>query len=427
MTSILSKRASDSLSGSHSNYLNDAFMKWYSDPYDPETNPEGCLNLGTAENRLVSDILKDKLDSITRYEPESQYYFDKRGFSKFRSTLASFLDSHLRTTTPLDPDNLIVTNGASAALDTLGHVLADGGDAFLGVTPCYRRIENNLGERSRVDMIPVHLSSTNDYRLTSKDLEASLESAIRSGRTVRGIILMNPHNPLGTILLRESILDILEFAKTHQLHVVFDEVFALTVFESGVQFCSVASLSEVLPDPERTHFYWGFSKDMSLSGFRCGVIYSWNAEVIKALTVLTSFHALSAPIQLTLNALLSDRNWLDRVYFPENKKRLKTARDEMALGLRQMGLRVLDCVAGFCLWVDLTGIFADDSVIRNEDSFFRRLLAEARIYIVPGSELLSQEKGWARILFACSAPERREFLRRLKKFDKDLRRDAIVC
>lgn len=119
-------------------------MKWYGDQYNAEKNPNGVLNLGTAENRLVSDLLTEKLSSIIHYDPESQYYFPRRGFPKLRKTISSFLDIQLRTTIPLNPDHLLVTNIAQTALDILAHVLADDGDAFLGPTPCYRRIENNL-------------------------------------------------------------------------------------------------------------------------------------------------------------------------------------------------------------------------------------------------------------------------------------------
>ena len=43
----------------------------------------------------------------------------------------------------------------------------------------------------------------------------------------------------------------------HELHVIVDEIYALSVFEGT--FTSVAAL-DVMPDPSRTHFVWGFSK-----------------------------------------------------------------------------------------------------------------------------------------------------------------------
>ena len=43
------------------------------------------------------------------------------------------------------------------------------------------------------------------------------------------------------------------------MHVVADEVYALSVYKEGAKFTSVCGVSK-LPDPERTHIVWGFSK-----------------------------------------------------------------------------------------------------------------------------------------------------------------------
>ena len=37
-----------------------------------------------------------------------------------------------------------------------------------------------------------------------------------------------------------------------------------------------------LPDPQRTHFMWGLSKDFGLAGFRMGFIHSYNKVETKS-------------------------------------------------------------------------------------------------------------------------------------------------
>ena len=44
-----------------------------------------------------------------------------------------------------------------------------------------------------------------------------------------------------------------------QLHVIMDEIYALSVFNSSASFRSVLSLPDI-PDPQRTHLVWGISK-----------------------------------------------------------------------------------------------------------------------------------------------------------------------
>ncbi len=40
-----------------------------------------------------------------------------------------------------------------------------------------------------------------------------------------------------------------------------DEVYALSVWAEDTEFCSVLSLGDI-PDPQKTHFVWSFSKVM---------------------------------------------------------------------------------------------------------------------------------------------------------------------
>ena len=87
---------------------------------------------------------------------------------------------------------------------------------------------------------------------------------MQRGKKIAGIILCNPHNPLGTIYSKELIMQILTFAKEEGLHVIFDEVYALSMHED-VPYHSVASIKD-LPNPMTTHFIWSCSKDLALSG-----------------------------------------------------------------------------------------------------------------------------------------------------------------
>ena len=43
---------------------------------------------------------------------------------------------------------------------------------------------------------------------------------------------------------------------------------------------SVLSFDEV-PDPQRTHFLWGMSKDFGIASFRYGVLHTLNKDLLK--------------------------------------------------------------------------------------------------------------------------------------------------
>ncbi|KAK3083172.1 hypothetical protein FSP39_015704 [Pinctada imbricata] len=82
--------------------------------------------------------------------------------------------------------------------------------------------------------------------------------SISQGKIVRGVVISNPDNPTGRVYTKAEIMDVLEMCAKHQLHVVMDEIYALSVF-GDVVFESVLSFPDI-PDPKRTHFLWSVSK-----------------------------------------------------------------------------------------------------------------------------------------------------------------------
>ena len=106
--------------------------------------------------------------------------------------------------------------------------------------------------------------ATKPFELTIRKVKIAHKLAMQRGKKIAGLILCNPNNPLGTIYSKELLMDILIFAKEEGLHVILDEVYALSLHED-VPFHSVASLNN-LPSPMTTHFLWSCSKDLALAG-----------------------------------------------------------------------------------------------------------------------------------------------------------------
>lgn len=116
------------------------------------------------------------------------------------------------------------------------------------------------------------------FKLTRESFEYGYNAALLEGLNPRMILLINPNNPLGDIYDERTLLPILQFAAEKCLHVVIDEVYALSTFVT-YSFQSILNYKSLLPDPERTHFLWSFSKDFSLNGERVGVMYTGTTEI----------------------------------------------------------------------------------------------------------------------------------------------------
>ena len=62
-----------------SDFLMSCFAKTAEDPFDPVTNPEGFVNLGTCVNALLEDELEDYLNAKPLiHEKKMQHYYQLR-------------------------------------------------------------------------------------------------------------------------------------------------------------------------------------------------------------------------------------------------------------------------------------------------------------------------------------------------------------
>ncbi|MEE6466611.1 hypothetical protein FKM82_007009 [Ascaphus truei] len=421
MSGSLSIRGSEIAKGS---FLLEQGLKIYiQDPYHKDLNPQGIVNLGTSENKICFDILRERLTRPDMHylEPGMLAYNDPRGVKRFREEIARFLTDYGHAPTSLNPEHVIVMSGCCAIICALSTVICNPGDGFLIPTPYYGGINAYTALYSGLQPVHVPLYSkvgegeSYSFQLTTQKLEAAMQKGKEQGIQIRALILINPQNPLGEIYPAQLLKECLEFGHRYNLHVIIDEIYMLSVF-NNTSFTSVLSFHDV-PDPERTHFIWGPGKDFAMSGFRVGMLYTRNEQVCSAMSRLAFFHQCPGPIQYMLTQLLSDRDWLENVFFPTNKQRLKDSWKMLVTGLRGLGIPVLKHSAGLYVWADLRK-FLKSQTFEAEMELWRKLTA-GKLYIAPGKAFDCYEPGWFRLIFSVSSDVLQLGLQRLRKLLKE--------
>ncbi|XP_012581128.1 PREDICTED: 1-aminocyclopropane-1-carboxylate synthase-like protein 1 isoform X2 [Condylura cristata] len=409
----------------------EGYRTYHMDEYDEEKNPSGIINLGTSENKLCFDLLSRRLSQsdMLRVEPALLQYPDWRGHLFLREEVAKFLSFYCKSPATLKPENVVVLNGCASLFSALATVLCEVGEAFLIPAPYYGAITQHVYLYGNVRLVCVYLDSEvtgmdkRPFQLTVEKLETALEGARAEGVKVKGLILINPHNPLGDVYSPGELQAFLEFAKRHELHVMVDEVYMLSVFEASVGYRSVLSL-ERLPDPQRTHVMWATSKDFGMSGLRFGTLYTENQDVATAVASLCRYHGLSGLVQYQMAQLLQDHGkeneeqarqnganswekrkatissveWISQVYLPENHARLKAAHTYISGELEALGIPFLSRGAGFFIWVDLRQ-YLPEGTFAEELLLWRRFL-DNKVLLLSGKAFECQEPGWFRLVFS---------------------------
>ncbi|MFC6985811.1 aminotransferase class I/II-fold pyridoxal phosphate-dependent enzyme [Streptomyces cirratus] len=111
----------------------EAHFRAEAEPYDARLRPDGYLNLGTAENRLLWDLLEDRLAALPPMREGTARYAPLHGTDELRERVAALLSGTFGT--PLDARDLVVISGATGALDAIASVLCDPGEAIVVPAP----------------------------------------------------------------------------------------------------------------------------------------------------------------------------------------------------------------------------------------------------------------------------------------------------
>ncbi|MBK6015709.1 aminotransferase class I/II-fold pyridoxal phosphate-dependent enzyme, partial [Streptomyces sp. MBT53] len=134
-----SRQAAQLVAGSPA--IAEAHFRAEASPYHPRLRPDGWLNLGTAENRLVQDLHTEPPRPLTARDTR---YAPLYGSPELRAHLARHLT--VPGERPVDPEDLVVVAGATAALDVVATALCDPGEAIVVPTPCYGAFDTDLAD-----------------------------------------------------------------------------------------------------------------------------------------------------------------------------------------------------------------------------------------------------------------------------------------
>ncbi|PKA58017.1 putative aminotransferase ACS12 [Apostasia shenzhenica] len=378
------------------------------DPYHPLSNPDGVLQLGLVENQLSLDLVqnwfernakaclldKGKLD--LNFGGMATYpWFD--GLLDMKIAVAGFVGEVMQGSVSFSPSQMILTAGAASAIETLSFCLTDAGNAILIPSPYHPGYDRDLKWRTGVDLIAVPCRSTDNFNMSIAALERAYNQAKKRGVKVRAVLFSNPSNPVGNLLSRETLCDLLQFTAEKNIHLISDELFVGS-FQGHKKFVSIAEVLDAEDfDKSRVHIVYRLSDDLSLQGFHIGVIYTSNDDVLAAAAKFTRFSCISIPAQLFLVPMLSDKQFASE-FTRLSRERLKKMRNVFVEGLKSLGINCAGGGGGFSCWADMSKFLRSYSE-KGELEMWEKLLEVAKINATPGSSCHCIEPGWFQFCF----------------------------
>lgn len=362
--------------------------RWSSD------RPDGFIDMSTAENKLVWDLVEPEISRARSVPSSAVGYGDTSGRPDFRSAVAA-LASRAFLGRTIGPDSLSTLAGAGAVLEAVFYALCDPGDGVLVPTPGYAGFWMDLEQRDQVAIVPVPTRGEDGFRMTRGELDRAYEAA---DRPIRALLIASPDNPTGRVLGRAELLDLVEWCRERRIHLVSDEIYALSVYGDS-PFVSVAAVTGLEDD---VHIVWAISKDFAVSGLRCGVLITENDRLRRAVTSQAVWSGVSGLTQNLYAELLADRGWTDG-FIDEMRRRLGSAHDVAVSALENEGIAHWRAEAGFFVMIDLRGHLAEPTFEAERDLWLR--MVDGGVNLTPGSACRSSEPGLFRLCFAATPIE----------------------
>ncbi|MBK8163160.1 MAG: pyridoxal phosphate-dependent aminotransferase [Gammaproteobacteria bacterium] len=290
------------------------------------------------------------------------HYTPATGLPGLRAAIAGFYRS--REGIEVDPGRIVVTPGASGALQLILGVLLNPGDRVLMADPGYP-CNRHFVRMFEGEAAGVPVDAATGYQLTAALLEAHWTP------DTRAVLLASPSNPTGTLIAPDELARIAALAEARGAALIVDEIYQGLVYEGRAE--------TALHQRGTVFVLNSFSKYFCMTGWRIGWLVA-PERFIPAIDRLAQniFLATSTPAQ---HAALACFEPATLALLEQRREEFRTRRDFLLPALRGLGFDIPVTPQGaFYLYADCSRHAADSY------AFCLDLLERAGVAITPGRD-----------------------------------------
>lgn len=365
--------------------------------YEIAAELDGVISLGVGEPDVpiaphIAEAAKAAWDrDDTDYNPNG-------GILPLRRAIVEKLAAENGITAEVE--QVWVTIGGTQAVHLAMQLVLGAGDEVLIPDPGYTIFPMNA---RMLDARPVPYSLTPERGFVPSIEE--LETLV-TPRT-RMLIVNSPSNPLGAVFSRDTLHQLLDFARRHDLWILSDEVYER--FTWGGPHVSLAALdagsAEAGADAgtdagaggggvERVFSVFSFSKSYAMTGIRVGYLVTppGLAATMRSMQEAT-ISCVAMPDQFAALAAIQGEQSHVAAAADHYRANYRAA----AAALTARGIRYLEPTGAFYLWVDVSYASGGDVAAWAE-----QFLVRERVAVAPGSAFGRFGEGWIRLCLAAT-------------------------
>ena len=366
--------------------------------FDIVTQMEDVISLGVGEPDFATPW-HVREEAIYALEKGRTTYTSNSGLLELRQEISHYLSN--RYNINYNPeDQVLVTVGASEAIDLAIRALIEPGDEVLIPEPSYVSYSPCVILAGGIP-IAVPTTEKTDFRLAGVDLASCITDRSKI------LILPYPNNPTGAIMECHNLEEIAEILRKNDMLTISDEIYSELTYD--LEHISIASLEGMY---EKTLVINGFSKSFAMTGWRLGYA-AGPPPLIDAMTKIHQYAIMCCPTISQYGAIEALRNGIDSVR--RMQEEYDHCRKLMVHGFREMGLDCFEPKGAFYVFPCVK------SLGMSSEEFCNRLLDDERVAVVPGNAFGDSGEGYIRCSYAYSMANLEEALTRISRFVTGIR------
>jgi LL-diaminopimelate aminotransferase len=360
------------------------------------------ISLGIGDPDMPTpDFVLDLMNEEMR-KPSNHHYPSYKGEFDFCENVAKWFET--RFGAQLDPQHeIMATIGAKDAVSHLPFVFIDPGDTALVTDPGYPVYEAAIGFAGGAP-IRIPLDEERDFLPDLSSIPDDVASAAKF------IFVNYPNNPTAAVADESFFLDLVAFARKHDLVILADNAYSEVYFEPKDRPISIMQIPNAKDISIEIH---SFSKTFNMTGWRIGFIVGSKSLIDAVLTLKSNFD--SGVFMAIQRAAARALGHPDAPLFNDRRTQLfKVRRNLIASALEDMGFRFKLPRASYYFWVRIPENYS------SSVAFCADLLERQGLIVTPGVGYGPSGEAYFRISMTAEDNKIRQGMDRLTKFVKGL-------
>lgn len=346
------------------------------------------LNIGEPDfgaPALVQQAARDCIEAgRTQYTPAT-------GLPALREALSRWYAQRFGLS--IAPERIVITAGASAALQLACLALFERGDKVLMPDPCYP-CNRHFVAAADAEAVLLPAGPEQRFQPSSAQVHEAWDAQ------TCGVLLASPSNPTGTSIAPEEMRAIVETVRSRGGVTIVDEIYLGLSYDARFERSALEFGDDVISVNS-------FSKYFGMTGWRLGWLVL-PPELVAPVEKLAQ-NLFICPSSLAQHAALACFEPSSIIEYERRRQAFRERRDYLVPALQALGLKVPVLPDGaFYVWIDCADFTA------SSWDFAFELMHSAQLALTPGRDFgRAGSERWLRLSFASSLEDLQEAVTRL--------------